>query len=45
MAGASGRVTGPVDVGIDTSELVDGLELREWFHDNGAPAVEVRVSG
>ncbi len=44
VAGASGQVIGPVDVGVDTSKLLDGPELREWFSANGAPSVEVRPS-
>jgi uncharacterized protein YjbI with pentapeptide repeats len=43
VAGATGRVDGPADVGADAPHLIDGDELREWFTDRGA-LVEVAAS-
>jgi uncharacterized protein YjbI with pentapeptide repeats len=40
--GARGMVSGPIDVGADSPELLDGAELQRWFADRGAPLVEVR---
>jgi hypothetical protein len=41
LAGATGSVTGPVDIGADDPHLIDGGELRDWFASQGAPQVEV----
>lgn len=41
MEGAKGMVSGPVDVGTDSPQLLDGADLRRWFADRGAPLVEV----
>jgi uncharacterized protein YjbI with pentapeptide repeats len=40
--GARGMVSGPVDIGADSPELLDGADLQRWFADRGAPLVEVR---
>ena len=39
--GATGMVSGPIDVGTDAPQLLDGTELQHWFADRGAPLVEV----
>jgi uncharacterized protein YjbI with pentapeptide repeats len=39
--GARGKVDGPVDVGADSPQLLDGADLQRWFADRGAPLVEV----
>lgn len=41
LTGATGRVSGPVDIGADSPHLIDGDELRDWFASQGAPLVEV----
>ena len=41
MEGAKGTVMGPVDVGADSPQLLDGADLHQWFADRGAPLVEV----
>jgi Pentapeptide repeats (8 copies) len=41
VAGATGRVYGPVDIGADTPNLVGGGDLHDWFASQGAPLVEV----
>jgi uncharacterized protein YjbI with pentapeptide repeats len=41
VEGARGRVSGPVDVGADSPQLLDGADLQRWFADCGAPLVEV----
>ncbi|MEU8122774.1 pentapeptide repeat-containing protein [Spirillospora sp. NPDC049024] len=45
VAGASGHVHGPVDVGADAPALLDGAELRDWFRSMDAPGVAVAPSG
>ena len=40
--GAQGMVKGPVDVGGDSPQLLDGAALQRWFTERGAPLVEVR---
>jgi Pentapeptide repeats (8 copies) len=40
--GAKGMVSGLVDVGADSPELLDCAELQRWFAERGAPLVEVR---
>jgi hypothetical protein len=45
MAGASGHVAGPVDVGADESRLLDGPDLLDWFRSLDAPDVRVASSG
>jgi uncharacterized protein YjbI with pentapeptide repeats len=42
VEGAAGRVSGPIDVGVDSPRLLDGPDLQRWFADHGAPLVEVR---
>ena len=42
VAGASGRVNGPVDIGADAPHLIDGSDLHDWFASQGAPLVEVK---
>jgi uncharacterized protein YjbI with pentapeptide repeats len=42
VEGATGTVDGPVDVGAQAPQLLDGAELQQWFADHGAPVVEVR---
>ena len=41
MEGALGMIRGPVDVGADSPQLLDGADLQRWFADRGAPLVEV----
>jgi hypothetical protein len=41
LDGASGSVTGPADVGVDSPRLIDGAELGRWFAEHGAPGVEI----
>jgi uncharacterized protein YjbI with pentapeptide repeats len=41
LAGATGSVTGPIDVGADDPHLIDGSELHDWFASQGAPQVEI----
>jgi len=41
VEGAKGRIIGPVDVGADAPQLLDGADLERWFADRGAPLVEV----
>jgi uncharacterized protein YjbI with pentapeptide repeats len=43
--GATGMVSGPIDVGTDSPQLLDGAELQRWFADRGAPLVEVWQPG
>ncbi|WP_160573464.1 pentapeptide repeat-containing protein [Actinomadura physcomitrii] len=43
LDGATGHVTGPVDVGTASPQLIDGDELQRWFVDHGAPEVEVNT--
>jgi uncharacterized protein YjbI with pentapeptide repeats len=40
--GAHGMVDGPIDVGTDSPQFLDGADLQRWFADHGAPLVEVR---
>lgn len=40
--GAQGMVKGPIDVGADSPQLLDGAALQRWFAERGAPLVEVR---
>lgn len=40
--GAEGMVKGPIDVGADAPQLLDGVALQRWFAERGAPLVEVR---
>jgi hypothetical protein len=42
LGGATGRVSGPVDVGADSPHKLDGPDLQRSFADNGAPDVEIR---
>lgn len=42
LDGAHGTVAGPVDVGTDSPQLLDGRELARWFAEHGAEQVEVR---
>jgi len=44
LDGATGLVTGPVDVGADSPRRLDGPDLQRWFADNGATNVEIRQS-
>jgi hypothetical protein len=39
--GATGMVDGPIDIGTDSPQLLDGADLQRWFADHGAPSVEV----
>jgi uncharacterized protein YjbI with pentapeptide repeats len=39
---ATGMVDGPIDVGTDSPQLLDGADLQRWFAERGAPLVEVR---
>lgn len=41
VAGSTGSIDGPVDIGADSPHLIDGDELRAWFASQGAPLVEV----
>ncbi|MBO2465229.1 pentapeptide repeat-containing protein [Actinomadura violacea] len=41
LDGATGHVSGPVDVGAESPHLLDGDDLQRWFADHGAPEVEV----
>jgi hypothetical protein len=43
LDGATGHVSGPVDVGAASPRLLDGEDLRRWFADHGAPEVEVHT--
>jgi uncharacterized protein YjbI with pentapeptide repeats len=45
VEGAKGMVSGPVDVGADSPQLLDGADLQRWFADRGAPLVKVRPPG
>jgi hypothetical protein len=45
VAGAAGRVYGPIDIGTDAPNLIDGNDLRDWFASQGAPLVEVTLLG
>ncbi len=40
MEGAKGMISGPVDVGADSPQLLDGADLQRWFADRGAPLVQ-----
>jgi hypothetical protein len=40
--GAQGMVKGPIDVGADSPQLLDGAALQRWLAERGAPLVEVR---
>jgi hypothetical protein len=42
VAGATGRIAGPVDVGADVPRLIDGADLRDWFASQGASLSEVK---
>ncbi|WP_327147123.1 pentapeptide repeat-containing protein [Nocardia sp. NBC_01329] len=42
---AEGLVIGPVDIGEGAPIVLDGLELQEWFHSNGATNVRVHPGG
>jgi hypothetical protein len=35
-----GMVKGPIDVGADSPQLLDGAALQRWFAERGAPLVE-----
>jgi len=35
-------VKGPIDVGADSPQLLDGADLQRWFAELEAPLVEVR---
>ena len=40
--GAGGWVKGTVDIGTESvPHVIGGLELVEWFQDNGAPGVKI----
>ncbi|WP_084760462.1 pentapeptide repeat-containing protein [Nocardia mangyaensis] len=41
VAGGQGSVYGPADVGVTEPRVIGGDELRQWFHDHGAPEVVV----
>lgn len=41
VEGAKGLIDGPVDVGADSPQLLDGADLQRWFAERGAPLVEV----
>lgn len=41
VAGATGRIGGPVDVGTDTPDLIDGSALSDWFASRGASLAAV----
>jgi uncharacterized protein YjbI with pentapeptide repeats len=41
VEGAQGMVHGPIDVGADAPQLLDGPDLQRWFADRGAPLAEV----
>jgi len=41
LTGANGVVRGPVDVGTESPEPLDGPALEAWFRDRGAPGVRV----
>jgi uncharacterized protein YjbI with pentapeptide repeats len=41
---ASGPMSGPLDVGVDTPYLIEGEELRRWLTDHGAPHVVIEPS-
>jgi uncharacterized protein YjbI with pentapeptide repeats len=45
LSGAAGYIYGPVDIGADTPQLVNGSELKAWFASQGAPEVEVTMLG
>jgi hypothetical protein len=45
LEGASGGVSGPIDVGEDSPHLLDGTELARWFADHGATGVTVDDPG
>jgi uncharacterized protein YjbI with pentapeptide repeats len=38
---ARGLVDGPIDVGADAPQLLDGTDLQRWFAEREAPLVEV----
>jgi uncharacterized protein YjbI with pentapeptide repeats len=38
---ARGMVSGPIDVGADSPQILDGAGLQRWFAGRGAPLVEV----
>lgn len=42
VAGASGSIIGPVDVGVKSAMVLAGLELKKWFSENGAVDVTIR---
>lgn len=37
----TGEVSDPIDVGIVEPSVLQGVELQEWFVDNGAPEVRI----
>ncbi|TDC75569.1 pentapeptide repeat-containing protein [Actinomadura sp. 7K507] len=45
VAGASGHVAGPVDVGAGEPHFLDGTDLAAWFRSLDAPDVRVASSG
>ncbi|HWG01610.1 MAG TPA: pentapeptide repeat-containing protein [Trebonia sp.] len=42
VAGATGSIAGPVDIGADAPHLIDGGDLRGWFASHGALLAEVK---
>jgi uncharacterized protein YjbI with pentapeptide repeats len=41
LAGATGRIYGPVDIGADAPQLIGDTDLRDWLARQGAPLIEV----
>ena len=41
VEGAKGLIDGPIDVGTDSPQILDGVDLQRWFAARGAPLVEV----
>jgi len=44
IEGAEGMVSEPVDVGTNSPQLLEGIDLERWFAGRGAPLVKVRQS-
>lgn len=40
VEGANGMVDGPIDVGSDSPQFINGADIQRWFADRGAPLVE-----
>lgn len=43
LDGATGRVSGTVDVGTDAPHVLEGADLQRWFADRGARDIEIKT--